>query len=92
MVSTHVKNISQMGNLPQIGVKIKNIGNHHLEKRRHGKTRENQQHLPGKPRIPLFLRQLDCWFYGFLVAQKNRTLGVPGGCKGEEGLYGISKR
>ena len=30
MVSTHLKNISQNGNLPQIGVKIKNIPNHHL--------------------------------------------------------------
>ena len=30
MVSTHPKNISQNGNLPQIGVKIKNIWNHHL--------------------------------------------------------------
>ena len=27
---TPVKNISQNGNLPQIGVKITNIGNHHL--------------------------------------------------------------
>ena len=27
---THLKNISQIGNLPQIGVKIKNIWNHHL--------------------------------------------------------------
>ena len=26
---THLKNISQNGNLPQIGVKIKNIWNHH---------------------------------------------------------------
>ena len=31
MVSTPLKNISQIGNLPQIGVKIKNIWNHHLE-------------------------------------------------------------
>ena len=31
MVSTHLKNISQNGNLPQIGVKIKNVWNHHLE-------------------------------------------------------------
>ena len=31
MVSTHLKNISQIGNLPQIGVKIKNLWNHHLE-------------------------------------------------------------
>ena len=30
MVSTHLKNISQNGNLPQIGVKIKNLWNHHL--------------------------------------------------------------
>ena len=30
MVSTHLKNISQIGNLPQIGMKIKNIWNHHL--------------------------------------------------------------
>ena len=28
---THLKNISQIGNLPQIGVKIKNIRNHHLD-------------------------------------------------------------
>ena len=31
VVSTHLKNISQIGNLPQIGVKIKNVWNHHLE-------------------------------------------------------------
>ena len=30
VVSTHLKNISQMGNLPQIGVKIKNNWNQHL--------------------------------------------------------------
>ena len=29
VVSTHLKNISQIGNLPQIGVKIKHIWNHH---------------------------------------------------------------
>ena len=29
-LSTHLKNISQNGNLPQVGVKIKNIWNHHL--------------------------------------------------------------
>ena len=31
MVSTHLKNMSQDGNLPQIGVKTKNIWNHQLE-------------------------------------------------------------
>ena len=30
MVSTPLKNISQIGNLPQVGVKIKNVWNHHL--------------------------------------------------------------
>ncbi len=30
VVSTHLKNISQNGNLPQIRVKIKNVWNHHL--------------------------------------------------------------
>ncbi len=30
VVSTHLKNISQNGNLPQIGVKIQNVWNHHL--------------------------------------------------------------
>ena len=32
VVSTPLKNISQIGNLPQIGVKIKNIWNHHLDR------------------------------------------------------------
>ena len=31
VVSTHLKNISQLGSLPQVGVKIKNIWNRHLE-------------------------------------------------------------
>ena len=30
-VSTHLKNISQNVNLPQVGVKRKNIRNHHLD-------------------------------------------------------------
>ena len=30
VVSTHLKNISQNGNLPQIGLNIKTIWNHHL--------------------------------------------------------------
>ena len=32
MVSTHLKNISQIGWSPQVGLKIKNIWNHHPEK------------------------------------------------------------
>ena len=31
VVSTHLKNICQLGNLPQVAVKIKNIWNHHPE-------------------------------------------------------------
>ena len=31
MVSTHWKNIRQIGSFPQLGVKIKNIWNHHLD-------------------------------------------------------------
>ncbi len=31
MVSTHLKNISQIGSFPQVGVNIKNIWNHHLD-------------------------------------------------------------
>ena len=31
MVSTHLKNISQNGSLPQVRVKITNVSNHHLE-------------------------------------------------------------
>ena len=32
MVSTHLKNMSQNGNLPQIELEMKNIWNHHLVK------------------------------------------------------------
>ncbi len=31
VVSTHLKNISQIESFPQVGVKIKNIWNHHLD-------------------------------------------------------------
>ena len=31
VVSTHLKNISQLGSFPQLGVKIKNLWNHHLD-------------------------------------------------------------
>ena len=40
MVSTHLKSISQIGPFPQIGMKIKNIWNHHLDK-----NRGNKYHL-----------------------------------------------
>ena len=30
VVSTHLKNISHIGSFPQVGVKIKNLWNHHL--------------------------------------------------------------
>ena len=34
MVSTRLKNISQIGSFPQVGVKIQNLWNHHLENHR----------------------------------------------------------
>ena len=37
VVSTHLKNISQIGSFPQVGMKIKNIWNHHLGN--HGTTK-----------------------------------------------------
>ncbi len=46
MVSTHLKNISQIGSFSQVGVKIKNIWNHHLVmKRTLGKTKKQMQAL-----------------------------------------------
>ena len=39
------ENISQNGNLPQLGVKVKNIWNHHLEKApRSFQPKSNSQH------------------------------------------------
>ena len=32
VVSTHLQNINQNGNLPQVGMKLKNNWNHHLDK------------------------------------------------------------
>ena len=31
MLPTHLKNISEIGSFPQVGVKIKNIWNQHLD-------------------------------------------------------------
>ena len=45
---THLKNISQIGNLPQIGARIKNIGNHHLDFQR-GVYRARKDLLQQKP-------------------------------------------
>ena len=48
VVSTHLKNISQIGFLPQVGVKIKNIWNHHLDYQGHKVGVEN---APKKKRL-----------------------------------------
>ena len=42
VVSTHLKNISQIGNLPQIGMKMKNIWNHQQEKSESPKKRSEK--------------------------------------------------
>ena len=46
VVSTHLKNISQYGNLPQIGVKIKNIWNHHPVGHQMSLERNQNKFLP----------------------------------------------
>ena len=56
MASTHLKSISQIGNLPQVGVKIKNIWNHHLVT--HKKTIWKGSHNPilrGQQQSPCLL-------------------------------------
>ena len=48
MVSTHLKNISQIGSFPQIGMKIKNIWNHHqvsVDEHEMTKVNFNQQRM-----------------------------------------------
>ena len=75
MVSTHLKNISQNGNLPQVGVKIKiNIWNHHLA-------------FPSKPSVASALGTSECpgsgtlggirWFDGFVSPFTSRTSAAP---------------
>ena len=80
MVSTHLKNISQNGNLPQIGMNIKNIWNHHLgnhrgvlsdsEQKSHERPHDrstNRQPLSPKrfnPKAP-HQQQLSCFFPDF---------------------------
>ena len=45
MVSTHLKNISQIGSFPQVGMKIKNIWNHHLDDK-HRRSQKRGTPLP----------------------------------------------
>ena len=52
VVSTHLKNSSQIGSFPQVGVKIKNIRNHHLIIVRLHNT-------PKRPRKPKRYRYLE---------------------------------
>ena len=51
VVSTPLKNIRQTGNLPQIGVKIKNIWNHHLV------IASSKQTTPTQLRTSVFFQQ-----------------------------------
>ena len=64
MVSTHLKSISQIGNHPQVGVKIKNLWNHHLDTI-HGKNpwvsrtspiRNPSTHQPIVTKAPVYLK------------------------------------
>ena len=67
MVSAHLKNISQIGNLPQIGVKIKNISNHqpdnkkawliYVNRKEHGDSTALRFLSPKEPGEPSAWRQ-----------------------------------
>ena len=53
VVSTHLKNISQIGSFPQVGVKIKNLWTHHLVFvfARQKRTDRTTKKLPSRERI-----------------------------------------
>ena len=52
MVSTHLKNISQIGSFPQVGMKMKNNWNHHPEKH------YIPQNVGTHPKLPPFCAML----------------------------------
>ena len=80
MVSTHLKNISQIGSFPQVGMKIRNIWNHHLLKISfHDFTWLDNQDSP-TPKRPRF-RQLgryieDIYCCPFLPQGKATSAGI----------------
>ena len=62
VVSTPLKNISQNGNLPQIGVKIKNIWNHHLK--------DNATLVTGLGLVVAHIRMIiGCWSHSCVLAR-----------------------
>ena len=74
MVSTHLKNISQIGSSPQVGMKMKNNWNHHLDKGPLGKNKITVKtrwnfHTIGFPPFegtisPKALSPFDIWSWG----------------------------
>ena len=71
-VSTHLKNISQNGNLPQAGVKMRNIWYHHLEKTHpffflsviwQLRRKHLRSHLPGQLRYAPSMNQQNLYPY-----------------------------
>ena len=82
VVSTHLKNISQNGNLPQIGVNIENIWNHHLEKDRLERAQVSVHKAPGLrsflPCVKASIvrwrngrRKRPYWKHGFFVGKQK---------------------
>ena len=69
VVLTHLKNMSQNGNLPQIGVKITNIWNHHLGI---------------KSSFNLFMHQTSSMFI-IILDGHPQILQAPLGCKAQLG-------
>ena len=71
VVSTHLKNISQIGNLPQTGVKIKSIWNNHLD------------HLCGKNRVSRHASEgWPCWI-ACRLTQATNAQGATVHCLGQ---------
>ena len=77
MVSTHLKNISQNGNLPQVGIKIKNVWNHHPN---------NNRNNP--PTLPTFCLATGCWPNFSSLRSPEWAKGPPLGCRTTSGHPG----
>ena len=79
VVSTHLKNMSQNGNLPQVGVKIKNVWNQHLEKQPWMKMYLLFKMVVFQPAMLVYWRVTGGWDTPYAVDSVERlVLPVPG--------------
>ena len=76
VVATHLKNICQTGNLPQIGMKIKNVWNHQLGYHRYipsEKTSPLQICLDFGAPTWIYCRSWRWYFHHRVLVEKNPT-------------------